>query len=270
MNSTWQMLTLGGVQGVTEFLPISSSGHLALLQTFFGLSAGDLLVFDLMLHCATTFAVLVFFREEVFEIAGQWFKGLFVKKARSAEGWRYGWLLLAGTVVTAVVALPLKGLVEKAMSSPFAVGVGLLVTAGVLCLVPLMPQRQKALSLKTALLVGFVQGLAVFPGVSRSGSTLAVALFMGLTGQSAFRLSFLISLPAILGASLLESVTMLRHPLAVLPDGCWGATTVAFLLGYLSLTFLRRWVLSGKWPYFGFYCFLLGLTLVISDVAAYF
>jgi undecaprenyl-diphosphatase len=270
MDTAWQTLILGGVQGVTEFLPISSSGHLALLQTFFEVPSGNLLAFDLMLHFATALAVLIFFRREVLKIGVQWFKGLFSKKARKAEGWRYGWLLLAGTTVTAAVALPLRGAVEKAMSSHFAVGAGLLVTAGLLCLVPLVPERQRALSLETALLVGLAQGLAVFPGVSRSGSTLAVALFMGLTRQDAFRLSFLMSLPAILGANLLEAVNMPRHPLGVLPQGCLGAAAAAFLLGCLSLAFLRRLVLSGRWPYFGLYCFLLGLTVIMSHVAAYF
>ncbi|MDR1376921.1 MAG: undecaprenyl-diphosphate phosphatase [Synergistaceae bacterium] len=266
MDPTWQMLILGAVQGVTEFLPISSSGHLALLQTFFELPTGSLLALDLVLHCATALTVLCFFRHEAVLILTQWFRGLFSKKNRDTEGWRYGWLILAGTAVTAVVALPLKGLVEEAMSSYFAVGTGLLVTAGLLCLIPLVPERQKELSLKMALMIGLAQGLAVFPGVSRSGSTLAVALFAGLESREAFRLSFLMSIPAILGATLLEAAPILRYPLP-LPDGCFAAASIAFLLGCLSLAFLRRLVLSGKWPYFGVYCFFLGLIAIVSDIA---
>jgi undecaprenyl-diphosphatase len=195
---------------------------------------------------------------------------LFSKTARNAEGWRYAWLLLAGTAVTGVVALPLKNLVEKAMSSYFAVGVGLLATAGLLCIVPLVPERQRGLCLKTALVVGLAQGLAVFPGVSRSGTTLAVALFMGLDSQEAFRWSFLMSVPAILGANLLEAVRILRHPVLALPEGCWAAAFTAFFLGCLSLAFLRRLVLSGKWPYFGIYCFFLGVGAIVFDIAAKF
>jgi undecaprenyl-diphosphatase len=269
MDPTGQMLILGVVQGVTEFLPISSSGHLALLQKFFELP-GNLLALDLVLHCATVLAVLCFFRQEAVLILTQWCRGLFLKTDRDTEGWRYGWLLLAGTIVTAVVALPLKNRVEEAMSSYFAVGVGLLVTAGLLCLVPLMPERQQKLSLKAVLLVGLAQGLAVFPGISRSGATLAVALFMGVESQEAFRLSFLMSVPAILGASLLEAVPIVRDPLLTLPVGCFAAAFIAFLLGYLSLAFLRRLVLSGKWPYFGVYCFFLGLGAIVSDIAANF
>ena len=209
MSFEWQTLFLSAVQGVTEFLPVSSSGHLALLQTAFGFS-GSALAFDVLLHCATTLAVLIFFRKDIAAILGQWCAGLASKDAR-AEGWRYGGAVLGGTAVTAVVALPLRIPVEAAMNSRLAVGAGLLATAGILCLVPLLPDLQKGvLSLKTALVVGLVQGLAVFPGVSRSGATLAAALFMGLAAPEAFRLSFLLSVPAILGATLLEVPGLLR------------------------------------------------------------
>ncbi|MDR2176000.1 MAG: undecaprenyl-diphosphate phosphatase [Synergistaceae bacterium] len=268
MSFEWQTLLLSAVQGVTEFLPISSSGHLALLQTAFGLSESAL-AFDILLHCATTLAVLIFFRKDIAAFLSQWCAGLVSKEARTAEGWRYGWAVLGGTVVTAAAALPLKSAVEAAMRSYFAVGVGLLTTAGILCLVPLLPNRKRELSLKAALVVGLVQGLAVFPGVSRSGSTIAAALFMGLSAPEAFRLSFLLSVPAVLGAALLEVPGLLRGS-SVLPGGWVPAVFAAFLLGYLSLTLLRRLVLSGRWAYFSVYCFFLGLAAVVSEAAAHF
>ncbi|MDR1648706.1 MAG: undecaprenyl-diphosphate phosphatase [Synergistaceae bacterium] len=264
----WQTLCLSAVQGLTEFLPVSSSGHLALLQTAFGFSESAL-AFDILLHCATTLAVLIFFRKDIAAFLGQWCAGLVSKEARTAEGWRYGWAVLAGTVVTAAVALPLEGPVEAAMRSHFAVGAGLLVTAGVLCLAPLLPERKKELSLKAALVVGLVQGLAVFPGVSRSGTTIAAALFMGLTAPEAFRLSFLLSVPAIIGATLLEVPGLLEGS-SILPGGWLPALFAAFLLGYFSLTLLRRLVLSGRWAYFGIYCFFLGLAAIVSEVAGNF
>ena len=265
MDSVWQTLTLGVVQGAAEFLPVSSSGHLALLQIFFDMPG--LLAFDLLLHCATVLAVLIFFRKDVVSFLGQWCGGLFYGRARASEGWRYGWLVLAGTAVTALVALPLKSAVEAAMSSPLAVGCGFLVTAGLLCLVPLARERQKRLTLTMALTVGLVQGLAVFPGVSRSGATIASALFLGLSAAEAFRLSFLMSVPAILGASLLESLEF--SPVS-LPEGWPWAVLLAFILGRCSLSLLRRLLLSGRWAYFGLYCFLLGLAAVVSSVVATF
>jgi undecaprenyl-diphosphatase len=263
----WRTLCLSAVQALTEFLPVSSSGHLALLQTAFGFS--NALAFDIFLHCATTLAVLIFFRKDIAALLGQWLAGLASKKARTAEGWRYGWAVLAGTLVTAAVALPLEGPVKAAMNSRFAVGAGLLATAGVLCLAPLLPDRKKKLSLKVALLVGLVQGLAVFPGVSRSGTTIAAALFMGLTAPEAFRFSFLLSVPAILGAALLEAPGLLSGS-SVLPGGWLPAALAAFLLGYLALTLLRRLVLSGRWAYFGIYCFFLGLAAIVSEVVGSF
>ncbi|MDR2527961.1 MAG: undecaprenyl-diphosphate phosphatase [Synergistaceae bacterium] len=262
MDSVWQTLALGAVQGAAEFLPVSSSGHLALLQTFFGMSSDGLLAFDLLLHCATALAVLIFFREDATAFLGQWCKGLFSGETRASEGWRYGWLTLAGTAMTALVALPLKGAVEAAMASPLMVGCGFLTTAGLLCLAPLAQER-RGLTLAAALVVGLAQGLAVFPGVSRSGATIAAALFMGLPAAEAFRFSFLMSVPAILGASLLEG---LEFPRAPLPMGWPWAALLAFALGCCSLSLLRRLVLSGRWAYFGLYCFLLGLVAVVSGI----
>ena len=268
MSFEWQTLLLSAVQGVTEFLPVSSSGHLALLQMAFGLP-GSALAFDVLLHCATTLAVLIFFRKDIAAFLGQWCAGLVSREARAAEGWRYGWAVLTGTVVTAAVALPLKDWVEAAIRSRFAVGAGLLTTAGILCLVPLLPGRQKELTLRAALLVGLIQGFAVFPGISRSGATIAAALFMGLTSSEAFRLSFLLSVPAIFGATLLETAGLWNGS-STLPDGWLPGVFIAFLLGYFSLALLRRLVLSGRWAYFGIYCFFLGLAAVISEVAANF
>ncbi|MDR3265062.1 MAG: undecaprenyl-diphosphate phosphatase, partial [Synergistaceae bacterium] len=258
MGFDWHTLILGAVQGLTEFLPVSSSGHLALLQTFFGFRPSGLLAFDLLLHCATMLAVLIFFRDDIARLLRQWFRGFVSSDARASEEWTTGWAILAGTVVTAALALPLKSAVESAMQSPIAVGAGLVTTAGLLCVVPLLPERSRKLSIRIALFVGFVQGLAVFPGVSRSGSTIMAGLLLGLTAPEAFRLSFLMSISAIAGASLLESRNLLRGSV-VLPSGWLFGVAIAFALGWFSLALLRRLVLSGRWAYFGIYCFLLGV-----------
>jgi len=270
MNLDWNTLTLGVVQGATEFLPISSSGHLALSRMFFGWEFDALLAFDLMLHCATVLVVLIFFRNDIVTLLTQWLKGFFSRESRASEGWHYGWAVLAGSVVTACIALPLKDAVEAAMESRLAVGIGLLITAGLLCIAPLFSEREKNSLLKVALFVGLIQGMADFPGVSRSGSTIAAALFMGMSAPNAFRLSFLMAVPAIVGASLLELTQIMRNPALTLPNGWILAAFAAFLVGYLALALLRRLVLSGKWAYFGVYCFFLGMIAVVSDVATRF
>ena len=163
--------------------------------------------------------------------------------------------------------MPLRDVVDSAMRSQIAVGSGLLVTAGLLFLVPLFPEREKKLYLRASIFVGIVQGLAVFPGVSRSGSTIAACLLMGLAVGEAFRLSFLVSIPAILGASLLEGLKLWRNAGArSLPEGWGWAVLAAFILGWAALKLMRRLVLSGRWVYFGIYCLLLGIFAVVSSV----
>lgn len=267
LNFRWETFILGVVQGLCEFLPVSSSGHLALLQNRFGLGGEGLLAFDLLLHCATLLAVLIFFRRDLCVLASGWFRGCVRRSARGEEGWRYGWAVLAATAATGAAALPLKGAVESAMQSQIAVGSGLLVTAGLLFLVPLFPEGERKPYLGTALLVGLAQGLAVFPGVSRSGATIAAGLFLGLAVAEAFRFSFLISIPAILGASLLEAMKLRKSGgLSSLPEGWVWAALAAFVLGWLALIMLRRLVLSGRWVYFGLYCLILGIFVIVSSV----
>ena len=259
-----ETLVLGAVQGLCEFLPISSSGHLALFQMFFGLDQGGLLSFDVLLHCATMLAVLVFFWKDVTTIAGQWLRGLLFSAEREREGWRMGWFILLSSAVTALVGLPLKGTVERAMTSPLAVGGGLLLTGTILALTPLFADRQGKLSATAAVVVGLAQGAAVLPGISRSGATIAAGLLMGLAVGEAFRFSFLISIPAVLGATLLELLKIHRAgTVAALPEGWAWAAAVAFVLGWLSLRLLRCLVLSGRWAYFGLYCLLVGSAAIL-------
>lgn len=266
MDLDLRMIVLGAVQGLCEFLPVSSSGHLALLQAFFGLGQEGLLAFDLLLHCATVLAVLIFFRKGIATLAKGWIWGCVSSAGRSSEGWRWGWAILLACAATALIGLSLKGGAERMMASPLAVGCGLLTTAAILALVPLIPERGAALTWKTALVVGIAQGLAVLPGVSRSGASIVAGLLMGLAVGDAFRFSFLISIPAILGASLLEGMEIHRPGAAALPEGWPLAVAVAFVLGWLSLKAMRRLVLSGKWAWFGLYCLLVGSVAILSTV----
>lgn len=264
---SWETLILGAIQGLCEFLPVSSSGHLALVQNHFGLGGDGLLAFDLLLHCATMLAVLLFFRRDLCALASEWLRGCVSESARGSGGWRYGWAILAATGVTGIVAMPLRGVVELAMRSPIAVGSGLLITAALLFLVPLFPDRERRLYLGAALFVGLAQGLAVFPGVSRSGATIAAGLFLGLAVGEAFRFSFLVSIPAIMGASLLEGLKLWKNGgIDSLPEGWGWAVLVAFFLGWMALKLMRRLVLSGRWVYFGVYCLLLGMFAIVSTV----
>lgn len=259
-------LILGAVQGLCEFLPVSSSGHLALLQHFFGFRDENLVAFDLLLHCATVLVIVIFFWRDIWQILLEWFGGWFGDKRLS--GWSYGWAIIIATVLTGIIGLPLRKVVDEASSSPLFVGAGLIMTAFIMSLVPIISRTNKSSSLMSiAIVVGIAQGVAVLPGVSRSGMTIAAGLAMGLGVSEAFRFSFLISVPAVMGASLLEAVKVLRGSEAVyLPAGYLWAVLAAFVLGFLALGLMRRLVLAGKWAYFGFYCLIVGILAVLSSL----
>ncbi len=255
---------LGIVQGLTEFLPVSSSGHLALFQMALGWEE-PALAFDLLLHVATLGAVLLFFGPDILILGEEWFRGLWNREFRRRAGWIYGWALLAGAALTVCVALPLKQFVEGAFASPFLVGGALMITGIVLFLPRFFPRGEKKLSLFAGCCVGLLQGVAAFPGISRSGVTIVAGLGLGLSREEAFRFSFLLSVPAILGGMVLELLEMGGFGAlgAQLPSGAWLGALAAFVSGYGALLLLRRVVLFGKWHWFSMYCIMLGLGTLL-------
>lgn len=249
---------LGLLQGLTEFLPVSSSAHLALAQAFFGFSE-PMLTFDVALHFATMIATMIYFREDLVNLGGQWFSGLVRPDSRKTPGWTIGWAMIAGTAITVALALPLKPLVERLSTSVFAVGVALLATGGILWLASSMSPRTGVVRLFNALPMGLAQGLAVIPGISRSGSTIVAGMISGLSPQEAFRLSFLMSLPAVLGATLLELKDVSS---AVMPSGWLVGMVVSGVSGYFALKVLHKVVTLGRWRGFSLYCVAVGLIAI--------
>ena len=257
-----QTFILGIIQGLCEFLPVSSSGHLALLQYFFGFQDENLVAFDLLLHLATVLASIIYFRRDIVQILREWFGGWLGKRY---SGWSYGWAILIATFFTGIIGLSLRKVVDEMSSSPFLVACGLIITAIILAFVPVISKSRRNPSLlKIAIFVGIAQGIAVLPGISRSGMTIAASLFMGMGVSEAFRFSFMISIPAILGANLLECLKMLKSPESIfLPEGYLIACITAFVLGLAALGIMRRLVASEKWAYFGIYCLVLGLSMIL-------
>lgn len=259
MSNWWESLALGAIQGLTEYLPVSSSGHLVLAQHLFQVGHVPL-AFDLFLHLATVLATVCYFFGDIWRFSGEFLKGLFYKENRDSEGWKTGWAIVAGTVVTAVVGLAIKPTVEWLTTMPRIVGVLLLVTGAIVFLPSRIKERCLAPSIRIGLIVGCAQGLAVLPGISRSGATIVAALLCGMSRQDSFRFSFLLSLPAIVGASLLE---LKGAPLDNWPSGWFAGGVVAFLLGLFALALLRRMVASGRWTLFAFYCLCVGSLAVL-------
>lgn len=261
-------LVLGVVQGVTEFLPISSDGHIAVFALLFGERELPLSMV-VLLHVGTLVATFLVFRAEIATLLASMARGLRAPRAwlDTAEGKSVAAILIA-SVPTAIIGLALRDAVESWSHEPWIVGACLLGTAVAVGSTHWSAGRATRTGTDVpyghAVLIGIAQGLAVLPGLSRSGSTIACAMLLGTMGPPAFRFSFLMSLPAVLGAVLLE----LRHPDEVIAD--LGATAligavVSFVVGWGSLLLLRRLVDRGRFWAFAIYLVPLGVGLILWD-----
>lgn len=268
-----QALCLGITQGVTEFLPVSSSGHLVLLQHLFGLT-GQTLFFDISLHAGTLAAVVFFFRKEVISIIAALWHGLaLLIKGRTTMAQLYSStdvkmavLIVAGCVPTAIIGLVLKQRSEQIFSSLFLVGIMLIFTGGYLWSTRWIKKTgggTERFTIKNAVLIGIIQGLAILPGVSRSGSTITAALFLGINRETAARYSFLLSIPAIAGAEIL-SLMDLPMETAISLKATFIGTVTACIVGYASLKMLVYIISRGRLYIFSPYCWLLGIIVLIA------
>ncbi|MDR1966946.1 MAG: undecaprenyl-diphosphate phosphatase [Synergistaceae bacterium] len=262
-----ETLLLGLLQGVTEFLPVSSSGHLALAKAVTG--HGEMsLAFDLVLHLATLLASFFYFFHDIASILLEWLYGFINANARRWLGWRFGWAVILGTLVTGPIGIFLKPLVNSSSDNMLILGGNFLITGALLLSSKFFAPGDSAVSARHGIFVGLLQGLSVFPGVSRSGATIWAGRLSGLSGVEAFRFSFLLSMPAILGASLYEAKDLggLGGFLGALPSGWFPAALAAFASGLASLTLLRRLVEGGGWWFFSLYCIALGCAVVVYSI----
>jgi undecaprenyl-diphosphatase len=244
------------VQGLTEFLPVSSSGHLVLAQEYLKVESPGI-VLEVALHVATALAIIIYFRRRLVDIF------------RAAAGGPGGWLKFLGLVIVAsapaaVVGLAFEDRVESLFESTTGVGIALLFTAAVLFASALIKRRGGTIaqmSFWAALVVGLAQALAIAPGVSRSGMTIVAGLAVGLAGAEAASFSFLMSVPAILGAALLESRKIESF------GGDWAGvalgSAVAFAAGLAAIYIVLASVRGRKFGWFGVYCVVVGLAVLL-------
>lgn len=275
-----EAVILGIIQGITEFLPVSSTTHLRFLHHFFGFDLSfNTVAFDVMLHCATLLAVVIVFAKEIRNvIVGT--AAAFTPKALAdiPRSWRENGQLRftvyvgAATVMTFLVYIIMKklGVPLKDTVSSDAVGegfmlvafsLGLIVTGGILFF-SLLAKRYKAYREPTiiiALIIGTAQGLALLPGISRSGITISAALLSGISPAAAGSFSFLLSLPAVAGAALLDIKNIAAIDIAPLAAGFVSA----FIAGYLALRLLIAMIKRGSFFVFGFYCVIAGVSMII-------
>ncbi|MGZ8472362.1 MAG: undecaprenyl-diphosphate phosphatase [Candidatus Deferrimicrobiaceae bacterium] len=255
--TVFKAILLGILQGATEFLPVSSSGHLLLAQKILGITEPEL-AFDILLHLSTLLAVLLFLRREISDILGSLFRR-YPGLRMDAWGRRDLLLLIVSSIPTAVIGYSFHDAVETGVTFR-GVGIRYLILTTFL-LVSNLRFRHKVdpdrIDLWEALAIGIMQGAAVFPGLSRSGSTISLALVLGIGASRSAKYSFFISLPAILGAALLH----LYRGVSVLPPvlPCVLGFLFAFVMGYIALLFVERLVLRGRFLWFAPYTFLLAL-----------
>ena len=263
-------LVLGIVQGATEYLPVSSSGHLVIAQHLFGLEE-PALFFDIVLHLGTLVAVVWYYRKDLVKLVSESFAGLqnlasghsWKETLRLYPGFRFALLIVVGTIPTAVIGLAFEDTFERLFGSVRLVGLMLILTGTVLLLTRFARGGGRDAAEMTwvdALIIGVVQGLAITPGISRSGVTIAAALLLGIERETAARYSFLLSIPSILGALLLR--------IGGAEDGVGTTALVvgfgaAALTGYFCLALLVRLVKKGRLSWFAPYCFALGLLALV-------
>ena len=261
-----QALILGIIQGLTEYLPVSSSGHLAITSSFFGIKGEESLMFTVAVHVATVLSTLVMLWKEIDWIL----KGLF--KFEMNEETKYALNILVSMIPVGIVGLFFKDKVEEAFGSGLLiVGVMLIVTAVLLIFSYYAKPRQKEhISLWDAFVIGVAQACAVLPGLSRSGSTIATGLMLGNKKEKLAQFSFLMVIPPILGEALLDVLKMAKGEEVMGNIGTFPLA-VGFLAAFLSGCFACKLMISvvkkGKLVYFGIYCAIVGLAVLLYQLA---
>lgn len=264
----FQSIILGIVQGATEFLPISSSGHLVIIPFLFGwdIPNGEAFIFNVLVQLATLVAVFAYFWHDLLTIVRNTWDGIIQRGPFQKPEARLGWYLVLATLPAVVLGLVFKEKVERAFDSPLAVALFLLVTAVLLIAAERLGNRQRYLenlTWKDALVVGFFQVLALFPGVSRSGATITGGMVRDQKRTTAARFSFLMSVPVMLAAGFIATLDLLSSPnfFTLLPTFIPGFLAAA-IVGYLSIRWLMGYLSRHPLYIFAIYCTLLSLVVL--------
>ncbi len=286
--SILESILLGIVQGVTEFLPVSSSGHLAILQNIFHVETNGSMLFDIMLHLGTLAAVFIVYHKDIwnmikefFLMVGDMFSNLYTlilnkihktslkyKKIIANSYRKFVVLILVSTVPTGVIGVLGKDVVEGASNTLLIPGICLLITGVLLLMAELKKEGNKTpktVSYRDGLVIGTAQGLATLPGLSRSGTTIAACLFCGLDRKFAVKYSFILSIPAILGAAVLEVKDVIAEPIETAQIGVYAVGMVfAGVVGYICIKTMLVIVRRKKFKYFAYYCFIVGIVAIVG------
>jgi undecaprenyl-diphosphatase len=275
MIQWWQAILLGIVEGLSEFLPISSTGHLTVVEKLFKYPIDDagVTAFTAVIQVGAILAAVLYFRRDIVRLAVGWFRGLFSKEARRDVDYRLGWGVIVGSIPIAIVGLTLQKVIEGPLRNLWVVAAALILWSVVLWLADRASVRQSArrgtprgeesMTVMDALILGVWQCVALIPGVSRSGATISGGLFRGIDRVTATRWSFFLGIPALLAAGGFQAVKASK---SIHETVGWGATAigtvVAFVVAYASIAWLLRFVAHNRFTAFVIYRVVAGLAVV--------
>jgi undecaprenyl-diphosphatase len=259
-----QTIILGLIQGLTEWLPISSTGHLRLTEHFLDLKVP--ILFDVLLHAGTLIVTLLFFHKDI--------KNILValgKRDFKTENGKLIPLIIVGTIPTALIGLIFGNAIEALFSNLLPIAGAFVICGVVLYSSKIGNEKKESIGYLEALVIGTAQGIAIIPGISRSGLTIAVALLLGTKREKAFKFSFLLSVPAIIGA--LGLTLYEQHAALVLAGVGWTeilvGVAVSMVVGYFALNLLRKIIAHKKFYFFAFYCWLLSIVLIALSLSGF-
>ncbi len=267
----FQAIILGFLQGLTEFLPISSSGHLLIFPALVGWDDPGA-AFTAVVQLGTELAVLIYFRQDLWNIATTWLRSLRDSSLRKDIDARMGWYLIAATIPISILGFAFSHQIETAARNLWLVGTTLIVFGIILGLADNIGSRKRQvedLSVRDGILIGFAQSIALIPGVSRSGATISAGLFLGLNRAAAARFSFLLAVPAVLGSGFYELTKIISGEEAVgVPFASVAiATLVAFVTGYAVISWFLRYLSNNSFALFVGYRMVLGTGVLILTAA---
>ena len=258
----FQAIVLGLIQGLTEFFPVSSSGHLVIFQQLLGIKESGI-TFEVMVHFGTLLSVICVFWQDIVRIA----KGFWHEKQER----HFVLMLLLGIIPTGLMGVFLNDFLVSFYENPLTTAFMLLITGILLfTLTRLTPGRKNELTMTVAdaLLISVAQGIAIIPGISRSGSTITAALWRGLDRETAVRFSFLVSIPVILGATVLELKEFAVSGFSGLNSSIWWGTAAAFVGGIFAIRTFVKFLQKGKFHYFAYYCWFAGAVTILYNLLA--
>ena len=274
----FEAVILGLVQGLAEFLPISSSGHLALLQQWFGIDENKVLLFAVLLHVGTLISVFIVYWKDIWELIVELcltIKDLFTGKGLRLEERpvrKLGVMIIVATIPTAIIGLLFNDLFDKLYTSVLPIGIGLIITGFLLILAERTGNSSRGIdrmNFRNALFIGTVQGIAICPGISRSGSTLFGSLICNLDRKFAVKFVFLISIPSILGSAVMEAPDAIKAGLDMAQLGpVLVGMIVAAVSGLIAIKTMIKIVSDKKLSYFSYYVWALGAAVVIYSFFA--